>query len=336
MNFITKINDKIKILILFIYTLVAVLITFLVLNSNTKVELLNDYSNVAADENVKLVVRMREDRKSSYGTSSEYESATYYLAAYLEKKSEVNKAKLTNIRFYISGENKNGKISFDEYSSSYTVSSSSIGGPSTTVNHSSNKKFSKTIVVENEKANVNDNTPVNVYLTVLYTMQKDGETTTSNHKIKYEINLTKSDEINFGSFESVNLSNNVVENIGKPIDIKVETSFTSESSKKGSPKYDTITLTTSLNNPNLNGRTIKNYKIEAFATVNNDVKDDEELFDNVIRVYTAAGSSLNTSGTKAKCEVDESYEMSTLYIKIFIEYENGLTETANYKIDLLK
>lgn len=335
MNFLTKINDKLKIIILVVYTLIAVLIAFLVLNSSTKVELLKNYSNVASDDNVKLVVRMREDRKSSYGTSTEFESSTYYFAAYLEKKAEVSKAKLTNIRFFISGTNSSGKISFDEYNSYYTVSNSSAGGPSTTVNHSSNKKFTKTVVVENEKNVVNDTTPVNVYLTVLYTIEKEDKTT-SDHKLKYTVELNQIKDIEFSSFESVDLTNNVIKNENNAVDIKVEKLFTSDESKKGSAKYDSITITTSLNNPNLAGREIKNYKVEAFGKVKNDVKDKEELFDNYIRVYTASGASLNISGTKVKCEVDEKYEISELYILLVVEFTNGTSETAKYKVDLLK
>ena len=336
MNFITKINDKLKIIILTVFTLIAVLIVFLVLNSSTKVELLNGYSNEAYDENVKLVVRMREDRKSSLGNSSTHESATYYFAAYLEKKSEVSKAKLTNIRFFISGVNENGKISFDEYSSTYTVSSSSAGGPSTTVNHSSNKKFTKNIVVENDKPVVNDTTPVKVYLTVLYTIQKENETTTSDHKLKYAVELNQLENINFESFESVELSNTFIKNENNAIDLKVEKSFTSEETKKGSAKYDSVTITTSLNNPNLAGREIKNYKVEVFGKVKNDINDEKENFDNYLRVYTASGSSLNTSGTKMKCEIDEKYDMSELYVIMVVEFSNGDVQKANYKIDLLK
>ena len=317
------------------FTIIAVLIAFLIIHFNTKVELLKGYSDEAYDENVKLVVRMREDRKSSFGTSTDYESSTFYLAAYLEKKSTVSKASLSNIRFYMSGENSNGKISFDEYTSSYTVSTSSAGGPSTTVNHLSGKKFAKTIVVENDEKKVNDTIPAKVYLTVLYTLKTEDNVET-NHKIKYSVNLTQTKDINFDNFESVELKNTFIENKGHAIDLKVEKSFTSEQSKKGSAKYDSITVTTSLNNPNLAGREIKNYKVEVFGKVKNDVKDSDELFDNMIRVYTATGSALNTSGTKSKCEIDEKYDISELYIILVVEFTNGETETANYKLNLLK
>ena len=72
MKFLTKISDPIKIVILAVYTLIAVLIAFLIINNQTKVDILKTYSDVAYDENVKLVVRLREDRKSSFGTNTDF------------------------------------------------------------------------------------------------------------------------------------------------------------------------------------------------------------------------------------------------------------------------
>ncbi len=333
MNFITKINDKLKIIILTAYTLIAVLIVFLILNSNTEVKLLQDYSNVASDENVNLIVKIREDRKSSYGTNSDFESSTYYFGASLEKKETIKNAKLTNIRFLISGENKNGKISFDEYNSTFTISASSASGPSTTVNMSSSSKFKKTVVVENEKNVVTDKTPAVVYLTVLYDLQKDtSKDEITSHYIKYCVKLSQLGNVNFEQFESKKLVNNMIENDGNAIDIKVIPSYTSESSSKGNAKYDTITITPTLNNPFLSNREIKHYSIEAFGKVKNDVKDKENLFDDYIRVYTASGISLKN--TNLKCDIDEKYDVSELYFIIKIELSDGSTQNLNYKVTL--
>lgn len=340
MKFITKISDPLKIVILTGYTLIAVLIAFLLINNKTEVKIMKEYDTVAYDENVKLVVRLREDRKSSYANSSDYESSTYYFAAYLEKQQNTMLSKFTNIRFFIAGENANGKISFDEYSSSYTISDSKniSGGPSTTVNFSSNRKFQKTIKVENDSPVVEDTTPVKVYLRVLYTVKHEGTDVEIDKQLNYTFDLNKIGEIDFDSFESksINETTKKVENEDYPIDLKVETTYNEYETSKGSAKYDKITLTASLENSKLEGKEITSYQTEVFAKVKNDVKDKENRFDDYIRVYTISGSSLITTGTKMSCEVDEKYDLSVIYIISKVTFNDGSTKELKYKVELTK
>ena len=128
----------------------------------------------------------------------------------------------------------------------------------------------------------------------------------------------------------------MVENTGYPIDFKIETTYAEKESKNGSAFYDKITITSSLNSTFLGGKEIANHQVEVFAKVKNDVKDKDNQFEDYIRVYTISGNSLYSTGTKMACEVDEKYDLSTIYIISKVVFNDGSTKEAKYKVELIK
>ena len=355
-NAISKLNEKLKIIILIFYTALAVLVAFLLVSCQDKIDYFKEYGTNPSNDEISVTLKIKENRESTYKTKTDYETSTFFINAYAQKGAKYKKAKYSNIRYSLVGENKNGKISFDETSSTYQMSYSNTTGVSTSSTISSASVFKRKITVENEVVTDTDNLAVILGLKVLYTIEynetitnEDGsveykynqtsnkEVTTINSEFNYKIELTQLEDVEtkFSTFDSRKLNGSIVENEKDPIDLKIEADFTDSETKEGSVKSDKLTFTPTLNNPNIAGKEIENYRIEAFGKVLNDKKDTENMFADYIRVYTVFGKDLSASSVKlAGVEIDEKYDVSEIYVIGYVKCVDGTEYNFNYKVNL--
>lgn len=335
MQGLSKLNNKIKIIILVLYTFIAVLITFLVLNSATKTTLINGYSKQAGDDLLNVSFRIQEQRQSSNNNSNKHESSTYKIYAYLEKTKQDDNVKLAidNIKIYVSGENKDSKLLFDEPNSSITKK---IPETSKTTSFEANIIPNSIFVKKYDSSNeLIDNEPKKLYFKITYNYVKkvsdsEGKETVSSEDriIKYEVNLDKftddSSKLETRSF--VEQSNKIINN-GEPYDLQIKKSLSTTTESK--ERYNFIV---SLNNPNLLNRKIKNIQINVYGKVLNDSKDTNNEFSEMIHLYTYCGSVISSTGSNVTTDVPTEYELPEMYIVSRIVYEDGKKENVEYKV----
>lgn len=358
-NAISKLNEKLKVIILILYTAIAGLVALLLLNMNNKVDYLSEYSSKPYNEYISLTVKLKENRESTYKTKTDYESSTYFLSAFAQKGSEYKKAKYSKIKYSLTGINESGKYSFDETASEYSMSEGNKTGISSSSTISSGSIFSKKITIKDNVKTETNNIPVILGLKVLFTIEYNEVVNNEDGTISYEYKSSSKNEIKkiesefnykfdltqlkdvedeFSSFKERELKKQIVANTNDPFNLKIETTFTDEESKEGSVKTDKLTITPSLNAPVLLGKEVEEFKIEIFGKVNNDKKDKEQNFDDYIRVYSVYGKDMSETAVKlAAVELDEEYDISELYIISSVKCINGEeTEVikVNYKVKL--
>lgn len=355
-NAISKLNEKLKVIILVLYTALAVLVTLLLLNMNDKVDYLSEYSSKPYNDYISITVKLKENRESTYKTKTDYETSTYFLSAFAQKGTEYKKAKYSKIKYSLTGINENGKYSFDETASEYSMSEGNKSGISSSSTISSGSIFSKKITVKEDVKTETNNIPVLLGLKVLFTIEynevitnEDGsksyeyKSSSKNEIVKiesefnYKFDLTelKDVEDDFNSFEERELNKQTVSNLNDPFNLKIETTFTTEESKEGSVKTDKLTFTPSLNAPVLLGKEVEQFKIEIFGKVENDKKDKDQNFADYVRVYSAYGQEMSETAVRlAAVELDEEYDISELYVIGSVKCTNGEEFKVNYKVNL--
>lgn len=337
MSLLSKLSTKIKILILVVYSLIAVVIAFLIANAGTKSELLSNYSKVAYDDYIKVSYRFQETRQSAKQLKAEHETSTYKAYAYIEKRTpqEGTKVAINNITLYVAGENVKGNILFDEPSSSTTKSISTTGTvASFGSNILPNNVFVKKYVTENENEVLTDNLPVKLYFTLKYEAEvtKDNKTTRSAQTLKYTVDLTDVTKQDFSKFEERKIVNNKIENLAnEPYDIEVIKTITTSSNDLVKDRYS---IKMYLNSPNLSINKIENLRVEVFGKVKNDSSDEKNEFEDYIRLYTYCGGVISSSYSSLSSEIDQAYETSDLYVIAYYKYANGDEKTLTYKVKL--
>lgn len=336
MNLLSKLSNKVKILILVVYSLIAVLIAFLIASAGTKSDLMKGYTHNAFDDYVKASYRVQEVRQSSRQANEDFENSSYRVYAYIEKRtpSENTKIAIDDIMLYIAGENKEGKLLFDEPSSTTKKSISTTG---TVASYGSNaipnNIFVKKVTKESDKDILLDNTPVKLYFTLKYTavVTKDGQTTNTPQVLKYTIDLTNVEKQDFTNFEERSIYNKRVENLhNEPFDLEISKTKT-DSSSNPSIIRDRFSIKIYLNSPNLSINKLMDFKIEVFGEVKNDSTDNNNQFVDYVRVYTYSGGVISSSYSTITAELDEQYETNKFYAIVHYEYEDGTKQDLKFK-----
>lgn len=343
MQFLSKLSNKFKILILVIYSLVAILIAFLIVSSGTKTKLLTGYSNQASDEYIKASFRIYENRQSSRQLDSDNESSVYRMYAYVEKITPEAKKSvaINNIKIYVAGENSEGTKLFDEPSSS-TEKNISFTGKQTTFesNILPNNIFVRKVTTENDKEVVVKNDPKKLYIKVLYRVEVKDEEDSSKNKVenkelKYTVDLTDGEKQDTTKLNTRKIgSNSYVTNDGEPFDLKIVKTITTNTSSSNTIQKDRFTFTTSLNSSNLGSNKIEKLTIEVFGKVKNDPKDEKNVFSETVRMYTYTGSVITSAYSTVSAELDQQYEISELYVVAIYNFVGGTKNTVTYKINL--
>lgn len=336
MNGLSKLNNKLKIIILVVYTVIAVVVSFVILNSLSKTTVMNGYSDKIEDEYVNVAFRIQEQRTSSNQNKTDSESSSYKIYAYVEKKTQKDDVKLSinDIKIYLAGENTEGKLLFDEPSSSITKKISESGkSTSFESNISSNDVFTKKMDSDDK---IKNNEPKKLYFKVVYTANKTDESSDATSKyteerkeIKYVVDVNDFDESKYQNVDvrkKVDGSNRIV-NDGEPYDLQIKKSV----SDSTSTKKDRFNFIISLNQPNLGSKVLKNIKIEVYGKVKNDTKDVDNNFSDYILMYTYCGSLISSTGSNITTDVDQAYELSEMIIISNVVFDDNVKQTTTYK-----
>ncbi len=339
MSLLSKLSTKIKILILVVYSLVAVLIALLIVGFGSKTEILTGYTKSAVDEYVKASYRVQETRQSSRQLDAKHETSTYKVYAYIEKRipTENTKVAINDIMLYVAGENKDGKKLFDEPSTSTSKSISTTGTvASFGSNVIPNNVFVKKYKTEKESEILVDNVPVKLYFTLKYNVviTTEEETKEEAKTLKYVINLTNTEQNEFDKFRERKIINNKVENLeNEPYDLEVTRSQTSSST---SITKDRFNIKLYLNSPNLSINKLENIRVEVFGKAKNDSNDTNNEFSDYVRMYTYCGGVISSSYSSLSSEIDEQYEISELYVIVQYKYDDFDEKVLTYKINVEK
>lgn len=335
MKTLSNISNKIKILILVLYSALAIVVAFLIVDKATQVNLFEQYTNKPYDDVVKVNYQLKEVRKSSVENNTDYESTTYELYASVTKDNENEKAKQTkisNIRFFVSGETTNGKIVFDEALRDGSISETSTYPYRTSTNLAANNTFVKKITITEDKNEKTMKEPAQIYFRVTYTATETGQTA-QNKEVLYSASVSNIEKINFSSFEERQVVEGKITNDAEPFDLTITKKLTTENTTSStSVKKDNIRTALDLNNPNLAGKKVKDAKIEVYGKIKNDNKDNENNFADYLRVVAYYGTILSV--TSIETTIDESYEINDLYVLAHVEYTDGTEQNVQYKINI--
>ena len=319
MQKISALSNKIKILILVLYTALVLMIAIFIVNKSTATKILDGYSDKTYDEYVNLTVRMYEERKTATENKDDYDSVTYNIRAFVEKKEAAKDHEIKDIRYYVTGINRKGKMIFDEPSASRTYKISKTGSYSNTGSTSivENKIFKQSITIDSttKEETITDNEPIKLYI-----------------KVTYVIALEKED---FDSYESTVIVSNKVKNDSEAIDVEIEVDRATEKSTADSAKKDNFDFETYLNTAYLGDKKIDRFSVEIFGKLNNVKSKDNKLFSEYVRLYTSYGSTLTRVGTTLSyVKIDESYEVKELFIKTIVIFTDGTSSQKTLKVEV--
>lgn len=335
MKTLSNISNKIKILILVLYSALAIVVAFLIVDRATQVDLFEEYTNTPYDDTVKVNFQLKEVRKSSVENNADYESTTYELYGSVAKDTGNEKAKetkISNIRFYVSGITTSGKIVFDEALRDGSISETSTYPYRTSSNLAANNTFVKKVTVTEGTAEKTMKEPAQIYFRVTYTATEKN-CPAQDKEILYSTSITNIDKIDFSSFEERQVQNGKIVNEADPFDLLISKKLNNENTTSSTNvKKDYIRTQFDLNNPNLAGKTVKDAKIEVFGKVNNDNKDKENDFADYLRVVAYYGTILSV--TYIETAIDESYDISDLFVVAHIEYTDGTNYNTQFKISI--
>lgn len=345
LNKLSALSTKIIVLILFLYSALTVIITFAVVSQKDKTKILDGYSEKTQDEYVKLTVRFWEERTSSLGNNSDYESTKYYMRAFLEETEyaislkEEKTLEIQNIKYYVTGLAKNGKYLFDESTSTTVkIAQNSTYTTSTTSNIIGGSIFKQSISVDSStnEEEITDNRPLELYVNVSYTLIIDDESVERN--LKSLIKITNPSKENFDEYEDSTLdSKYYITNESEAIDVEIKPTLATEESVKGDIKKDKYNFETELNQTYLGEKTIENFSVEVFGKVS--TRDTGyDIFSDYIRMYTCYGSSLvektSSDTIYSGYQIDEAYDIETLYVKTVVEFTDGTSSVRKIKISV--
>lgn len=338
LNKLSALSTKIIVLILVLYTSLAGVITLIVLNSSTKTKILKEYSESLSDEYVKLTVRVWEERKSSQENKTDFESTKYGMRAYLEKTEKSTDLEVKNIKYYVTGKTKKGKLLFDESSSTYSITKNSLYTPSTSTNIVPNSIFKQSISVNSstEEKEIINNVPVELFINVNYTLIFSNKE--ENRSLKSKIIISNPETENFSKYENGEIgSNDLVINESEAIDVMIDCSLSTIETSTEEVKKDSFDFETTLNSTYLGEKEINDFSVEVFGKIS--TRDtDEEIFSNYIRMYTCYGSAI-TSKTRvdtiySNYQINEAYDIEELYVKTIVNFTDGTSSIRKVKINL--
>lgn len=336
MRFLSNISNKIKVLVLVLYSALALVIALLIINGATKQDLFKEYGTKAYDDLMKVCFKFKETRQSSYQTKKDYESSTYEIYVSTEKQqyAKDQKIAISKICFYLSGETTNGKLVFDEGLRNGSISENSSTF-SSNYNLATSSSFSKTVKMENDEEKVQNTEPIKLYFKMTYVAKINN--VEEKREINYWTDLSKIEKIDFSEFEEREVTNGKIENIGEPFDLKIQKQLATESTtSSANVQKDAIKTTLTLNNPNLNSKTVESSAIEIYGKVQNDVKDKNNYFADYVRLYAFYGNIFSMTGSGSETTLDEAYQLSDLYVVAKVLFTDGTTYTTQYKLDLNK
>lgn len=349
MNLISRLSTKIKVLILVAYTFIAVLIAFLIATRGTKNPILTEYSTSAKDEYIHASFRVQENRKSSTQANDTHENSVFVIYAYIQKNtpSEGTKVALDDIRIYVAGENKNGKLLFDEGTSSKSISKTGTVASFAT-NMIPNNIFTVKYGKDGEKETLIDNAPVKLFFTVKYKVTVtvgNTETNAMDKTLKYSVDLSDMDKRDLSKITEEryldkttnrvrvkNANGSLVtpgELYKEPYDLEIKRTLVESQT---SVNKDRISIKIYQNGTALGLKKFKQFKIEVFGKVKNDSTDVNNEFSDYIRLYSYCGSVINSTYATMSPELDKGYELSEFYVLVSYEYESGETKDIAYVI----
>lgn len=337
MQKISALSNKIKILILILYTALVLMLAILIINKSTTTKILNGYSDKTYDEYVNLTVRMYEERKTSTENKGDYDSTTYNIRAFVEKKEAAKNWEIKDIKYYVTGINRKGKMIFDEPSTSrtYKISKTSTYSSTGSTSIIENKIFKQSITVDSttEEETIVDNEPIKLYIKVTYVINLEDEDV--KKEIKSEIKFSNIQKENFDNYESTSIVNNKLENNSEAIDVEMEVNRATEKSTSESAKKDNFDFETYLNTAYLGDKKIERFSVEVFGKLNNVKSKDNKLLSEYVRLYTSYGSTLTRVGTTLSyVKIDESYEVKELFIKTIVIFTDGTSSQKTLKVEI--
>lgn len=337
MQKISALSNKIKILILVLYTALVLMIAIFIVNKSTATKILDGYSDKTYDEYVNLTVRMYEERKTATENKDDYDSVTYNIRAFVEKKEAAKDHEIKDIRYYVTGINRKGKMIFDEPSASRTYKISKTGSYSNTgsTNIVENKIFKQSITIDSttKEETITDNEPIKLYIKVTYVIALEKEDV--RKEIKSEIEISNIQKEDFDSYESTVIVSNKVKNDSEAIDVEIEVDRATEKSTADSAKKDNFDFETYLNTVYLGDKKIDRFSVEIFGKLNNVKSKDNKLFSEYVRLYTSYGSTLTRVGTTLSyVKIDESYEVKELFIKTIVIFTDGTSSQKTLKVEV--
>ena len=337
MQKLSNLSNKIKVLILVLYTALVLGISFFVVNRSTETKILEGYSKKTYDDYVNVTFRVYEERKTALDNDAEHDSTTYNIRAFVEKKEKAKNMEIRDIRYYVTGVNRKGKIIFDEPSASRTYKISKTGSFSNTGSTSivENKIFKQSITIDEstKKETRIDNEPIKLYIKVTYLITIEAEDV--RNEIKSEVQISDIQKEEFSKYELTKIVSNKIKNDSEAIDIECEVDRATEKSTKGSAKKDNFDFETYLNTAYLEDRTIDRFAVEIFGKLNKEDGEKDKLFSDYVRLYTVYGSTLTRVGTTLSyVKIDESYNVKELYVKTTVYFTDGTSSQKMLKVEL--
>lgn len=332
-------SNKIKILALFLFTVIIALLSFLLINTKKTKDWFEGYGENPYDENVFISVRVSETRQSEKENKTDYESS--YYNAYIQITKIDASSTIENIVYYVSTTAENNvRKSVDNAGS---TTKDSIKTSYTTENFT--KFAEKKVVVTDEKTSFVDEEPENLYVRVTYTKVLNKETT--NHELKYFTKLANVKNIKENKIEEketvktddkykVKNTNNV------PFDLSISKTK-SDSDSKEEVKKDSyaVNLTINLSNLGTNGVNYNNnsnkylpeMKVEIFAKTK-ELADKNNFIPNYVRLASFVGTLTNARSLTINPTLDERYEVEEIYVFTYYRFVNGEETLEQYKIKL--
>lgn len=354
MKNLSKLNPKTKILTLITWTVVLLLLTFLVnglVVKLTKVDTFADYGTKPYDDTLSLSVGMKEDRKSSLYTSNQnndMETSKYTFYVYITKPNQVGytlKVKYMSCHLTVKTENaeyvyKNN----DKGDISYTSPSYALRTTQTyfTFSNILTKK------IKNKTASVtsSDETPQEIYIKLYYYLETTDNKTSNIEKeekiIEYKTKISnvekldyKTSDVRKADLTDTSKRGNIETKSNEYFDLNIIYDEGLQTSTDRNYFEDKFTINLNLNTTNLGDKAIKNMKIDLVGKLKNDPSDENEQFSNQVYLASYHGALPKIAEfRKIDATVDTRYQLEEIYVFATITLTNGKKETSAFKINV--
>lgn len=268
----SKLNAKLKILIIIGYSLLLFVIIFLVFNKK-HVDAFGTYGYTPYDENIGVMIKVSENRKSvldNYNKNDEvdkekgqgkHESATYDVDVNLIK---LKRSLVENIKVKVAIKTKDNGYQYAEYKSS----SSDNAGVFVKSTGDFNNLLSKEVKEENigtSKKAVFDESPKEIYVEIKYNYRASEKDKKTEHTLKYRVETLEVKNRSFNKYEertvikekTSSCRENYIDSKNDIINLQIGVNQTTKTSVAGEVFKDTIKLNLVSVTENLN-----KYKLE--------------------------------------------------------------------------
>lgn len=355
-----KLNAKLKVLIIVLYTLILFGVVLLTLGKSN-FERFSDYSTTPYDDNIAITVREMENRKSKFYTGDkkelgEHEKATFDLQVTLVKLQ--TKKVINNIKLYVAAKTVDNGYRYKEYSSSTKTMSEYTYTSVTSFSTFATKEYAS-ITKDGETQNyLFDEEPTEFFVKVTYNIGDDEEVKT----LTYKTAVADVKEKEFKNAELRNVLSNTatsnpsyVDPKNDPVRIKFSKELAEEPSKLGSVKEDSLKIQFNILKENLNLLKldeeklkanklvgieipkdanasdawdvlpeIKEVKFEVYAKIKSTDKD----FSEYVKIYSIYGFlSKYRDLSIATAKFDESFEVEDIYVVVEGKLHNAKEDT---------